>query len=42
VGLVRGKVVRRIPGEGLAVAIEQANEPFDELLGTLAQNRPRR
>jgi hypothetical protein len=42
VGLVRGKVVRRIPGDGLAVAIEQANEPFDELLGTLAQNRPKR
>jgi hypothetical protein len=42
VGLVRGRVVRRIPGEGLALAIEQANEPFDELLGTLAQNRPRR
>jgi hypothetical protein len=42
VGLVRGRVVRRTPGEGLAVAIEQANEPFDELLGTLAQNRPRR
>jgi hypothetical protein len=42
VGLVRGRVVRRIPGEGLAVAIEQANEPFDELLGSLAQSRPRR
>jgi hypothetical protein len=42
VGLVRGRVVRRTPGEGLAVAIEQANEPFDELLGTLAQNRPKR
>jgi hypothetical protein len=41
VGLVRGRVVRRAPGEGLAVAIEQANEPFDELLGTLAQNRTR-
>jgi hypothetical protein len=42
VGLVRGRVVRTIPGEGVAVAIEQANEPFDELLGTLAQNRPRK
>jgi hypothetical protein len=42
VGLVRGRVVRRTPGEGLAVAIEQANEPFDELLGTLAQNHSRR
>ena len=42
VGLVRGRVVRRTPGEGLGVAIEQANEPFDELLGTLAQSRARR
>ncbi len=41
VGLVRGRVVRAAPGEGVAVAIEQANEPFDELLGTLAQNRIR-
>lgn len=38
VGLVRGRVVRRTPGDGLGVAIEQANSPFDELLGTLAQN----
>ena len=37
VGLVRGRVVRQAPGEGLAVSIEQANAPFDELLGTLAQ-----
>ena len=37
VGLVRGQVVRQSPGEGLAVSIEQANAPFDELLGTLAQ-----
>src|SRR3954464_1736583 len=42
VGLVRGRVVRRMPGEGRAVATEQANEPFDELLGTLAQTRLRR
>jgi hypothetical protein len=41
VGLVRGRVVRRTPGEGVGVAIEQANESFDELLGTLAQNRAR-
>jgi hypothetical protein len=38
VGLVRGRVVRRTPGDGLGVAIEQANSPFDELLGSLAQN----
>jgi hypothetical protein len=38
VGLVRGRVVRCTPGDGLGVAIEQANSPFDELLGTLAQN----
>lgn len=37
VGLVRGRVVRQTPGEGLAVAIEQANAPFDELLGSLAR-----
>jgi hypothetical protein len=36
VGLVRGRVVRRTPGQGLGVVIEQANQPFDELLGTLA------
>jgi hypothetical protein len=41
VGLVRGRVVRRNPGFGVGVAIEQANESFDELLGTLAQNRVR-
>lgn len=38
VGLVRGRVVRRTSGDGLGVVIEQANSPFDELLGTLAQN----
>jgi hypothetical protein len=38
VGLVRGRVVRRTPGDGLGVVIEQANSPFDELLGSLAQN----
>jgi hypothetical protein len=37
VGLVRGRVVRQMAGYGLAVAIEQANAPFDELLGTLAR-----
>jgi hypothetical protein len=36
VALVRGRVVRRAPGDGLAVVIEQANGPFDELLGQLA------
>jgi hypothetical protein len=38
VGLVRGRVVRRTPGDGLGVVIEQANSPFDELLGSLAHN----
>jgi len=38
VGLVRGRVVRRAPGGGLGVMIEQANSFFDELLGTLAHN----
>jgi hypothetical protein len=36
VALVRGRVVRRAPGHGLAVIIEQANGAFDELLGRLA------
>jgi hypothetical protein len=38
VGLVRGRVVRRTAGDGLGVVIEQANSPFDELLGSLAHN----
>ena len=38
VGLVRGRVVRSNPGDGLGVIIEQANAPFDELLGSLAHN----
>lgn len=38
VGLVRGRVVRRTPGDGLGVMITQANSPFDELLGSLAQS----
>jgi hypothetical protein len=38
VGLVRGRVVRLTSGDGLGIVIEQANSPFDELLGTLAQN----
>jgi hypothetical protein len=37
-GLVRGRVVRRVSGEGLALAIEQANESFHELLADLADN----
>ena len=36
-GLVRGRVVRRVPGEGLGVAIEEANRAFDELLAELSQ-----
>ena len=36
VGLVRGHVVRRAPGHGLAVIIDSANGAFDELLGRLA------
>jgi hypothetical protein len=35
VGLVRGHVVRCNPGDGLAIAIDQANAGYDELLGTL-------
>jgi hypothetical protein len=38
VGLVRGRVVRRSLGDGLGIVIEQANSPFDELLGSLAQS----
>jgi hypothetical protein len=34
--LVTGRVVRRTPGEGLAIVIENANRPFDELLADLA------
>jgi hypothetical protein len=37
-GVVQGRVVRRIPGEGLGIAIEEANQPFDELLADLAEN----
>jgi hypothetical protein len=38
-GLVRGRVVRRAPNEGLGLVIEEANETFDELLADLAHNR---
>jgi hypothetical protein len=38
VGLVRGRVVRCIPGDGLGMVIEHANSRFDELLGSLAQS----
>jgi PilZ domain len=38
-GLVRGRVVRRAPNEGLGLVIEEANEIFDELLADLADNR---
>ena len=37
-GVVHGRVVRRTPGEGLGVAIEQANAPFEELLAQLAEH----
>ena len=36
--MVRGRVVRRSPGEGLGLVIEEANETFDELLADLAHN----
>jgi PilZ domain-containing protein len=35
-GLVRGRVVRRMPGEGLGVVIEEATASFYELLADLA------
>jgi len=38
VGLVRGRVVRTTPGDGLGMVIEHANSSFDELLGSLAQS----
>jgi hypothetical protein len=37
-GQVRGRVVRRAPGEGVGLVIEEANEAFDELLSALADN----
>jgi hypothetical protein len=37
-GLVTGRVVRRTPGEGLGLAIEEANQPFDDLLADLADS----
>jgi PilZ domain len=37
--MVRGRVVRRAPGEGLGLVIEEANETFDELLADLMHNR---
>lgn len=37
-GMVRARVVRRAPGEGLGLVIEEANETFDELLADLAAN----
>jgi hypothetical protein len=37
-GIVRGRVVRRAPNEGLGLVIEEANEAFDELLADLAHN----
>ena len=41
-GLVRARVVRRAPGEGLGLVIEEANEAFDELLADLAANHDNR
>ena len=38
-GMVRGRVVRRAHGEGLALVIEEANAAYDELLADLAHNR---
>jgi hypothetical protein len=35
-GLVTGRVVRRLPAEGLGVAIETWNKPFEDLLADLA------
>jgi len=37
-GIVRGRVVRRAPNEGLGLVIEEANAAFDELLADLAYN----
>jgi hypothetical protein len=37
-GMVRGRVVRRAPNEGLGLVIEEANAAFDELLADLAHN----
>jgi hypothetical protein len=37
-GVVRGRVVRRAPNEGLGLVIEEANETFDQLLADLADN----
>lgn len=39
VALARGRVVRRAPGDGLGIAIEQANDLMDLLLGALARER---
>jgi hypothetical protein len=36
VALARGRVVRRAPGDGLGVHIEQANDVLDLLIGLLA------
>jgi hypothetical protein len=36
VALARGKVVRRAPGDGLGIYIEQANDVLDRLIGVLA------
>jgi hypothetical protein len=37
-GMVKGRVIRRTPGDGLGVVIEESNEAFDQLLADLADN----
>lgn len=37
VGLCRGRVVRRTPGEGVGILIDQANPAFDQFVGELAR-----
>src|SRR5262245_35821480 len=40
VGLVKGRVVRNILGTGFGMQIEEANAPYYELLGALAEDDP--
>jgi hypothetical protein len=37
IALVRGRVIRRMPGDGLGIVIDQANQSFDSLVGALAK-----
>jgi hypothetical protein len=41
-GVVRGRVVRRTPGEGLGLVIEEANDCFQELIADLVHNEDNR